>query len=91
MKSAGDPTKRDWIDIAISINTFHVSHLRENPNWRIDDTARLLRRSKGSVSQYLSIASWLKTHENQLRRLETMNEAIEWIKKHKRQLILGDV
>lgn len=90
MKTAGDPTKRDWIETAIQINEFHISKLKQDINWREQDTATALKRSTGSISHYLSIASWLKTHENQLRRLETMRDAIAWIKKHKWDLILGN-
>lgn len=89
MKSAGDAAKRSWIDTAKSIESYHISHLKDNIHWTVRDTANALNRSLGSVSQYLSIASWVRTHENQIRRLETMKEAIDWIKDHKRQLILG--
>lgn len=89
MKPSGDPSKRPWIDTALQISHFHVEKLRHNLHWREQDTAKALNRSTGSISHYLSIASWLKTHENQLRRLDTMKDAIDWIKQHKRDLVLG--
>lgn len=90
MKSAGNPVKRDYIDLALAIQKFHIEKLRSDIHWTEQQTATALKRSLGSVSQYLSIASWCRTHENQIRRLETMNEAITWIRQHKRQLILGE-
>ena len=76
----------EWIDVAVSIRQFHINKLKINEKWRIQDTAKALNRSYGSVNQYLMIASWLKTHEVQIRRVDTMKEAVELIKKLKRNL-----
>ena len=80
--------REDWLETAIAIRIFHITKLKENSKWRINDTAKLLKRSHGSVQQYLMIASWLRTHENQLNRFDTMNEALEFIRNKKKELEL---
>lgn len=85
-----EKTMSRWIDRAREIQKFHVSKLRENDAWRIQDTADSLKYSIGAVSQYLTIASWLKTHENQLQRFSSAKEAIAFIKDKKQQLLLED-
>lgn len=83
--------KQTWLETAISIHKFHVEKLKSNSKWRIEDTAKELKRSFGCVAQYLKIASFLKTHENQLRRETTMKEALELIKKIERQQEIQEV
>jgi len=85
-----NPTKQTWIDLAISIRNYHVSKLKSDIAWRVEDTARELHRSIGAVSQYLLIASFLKTHENQIKRLETMKEAVSFCKDKKRDMLVGE-
>ena len=91
MRTDGIPEKKTWIEVSLSIYKFHITKLKDNSSWRIEDTARELKRSLGAVSQYLAIASWFKTHENQLRRCDTMKEAVAFIKKHKRELMLKEI
>jgi hypothetical protein len=82
------PVKQTWIERAVDIHRFHISQLREEPNWTIERTARALNRSVGSVSQDLLIARWLKTHEKQLKRCSSMRDALAWVrlKCHEMQL-----
>ena len=80
--------KQSWIETAKSIRSFHISKVRDNSNWRIEDTARELKRSIGSVSQYLTIASWLRTHENQIRRCGNAKDAIAFIKNKSKEMLL---
>jgi hypothetical protein len=80
------PQKEDWIETAIKIRQFHIDKLKLNNDWRVQDTATELKRSFGSVQQYIMIGVWLKTYENQIRRLDTMKEAVEFIKKKKREM-----
>ena len=78
------PIKQHWIDRCIDIHKFHVTQLKEEPGWTIERTAKALSRSLGSVSQDLTLASWLKTHEKQLKRFRNAKDALEFIraKKH---------
>ena len=85
------PVKRTWMETAINIQYYHVMKLKENLKWRVEDTAKDLKRSKSAVSQYLLIASWLRSHENQLRRLRTMEDALEFIRKHKHDLLISEI
>jgi hypothetical protein len=65
--------------------------LKENSNWRIQDTAKALRCSIGSVSENLLIASWLRTHENQLLKFDYAREALDFIREKKKKMAMGEV
>jgi hypothetical protein len=80
------PVKPHWINKCIDIHNFHVSQVKAETNWTIEKTAKALCRSVGSVSQSLLIASWLKTHEKQLRRLANEKDALEFIRNKRREI-----
>jgi hypothetical protein len=80
------PVKRHWITHCIDIHNFHVTQLKTEVNWTIEKTANALARSVGSVSQCITIASWFKTHEKQLRKFSNAKDALEFIKAKKREM-----
>lgn len=84
--SKSPPVKQNWIDTCVSIHNFHVSQIKGENNWTIEKTAKVLCRSVGSVSQSLTIASWLNTHEKQLRRFKNAKDAMEFIRNKKREM-----
>lgn len=79
------PVKQNWIEVAISIYNFHASQVRDESNWTIEKTALALNRSVGSVSQCLLLASWLKTHERQLRKFRNAKDALAFVRSKKRE------
>jgi hypothetical protein len=85
------PVKQGWLERAIDIYRFHIQQLKDEPDWTIEKSARLLNRSIGSVSQDLLLASWAKTHEKQLRRFDSMRDALNFVRKRKRELQLSDI
>ena len=86
---ANEEKRMKWIIRAREIQGFHVSHKRENENWRIEDTARLLNRSIGSISEHLLLASWLRTHEHELKRIRNFVDAVAWVRKKEKEMELG--
>lgn len=80
--------KSHWLDRAVEIRRFHVEQCKEESGWTIEKTAEALNRSIGSVSQDLLIASWVKTHEKQLRRCSSMRDALSYIKDRQREIRL---
>lgn len=80
------PIKSNWVSRCVEIYNFHVSQLKDESHWTIDKTAKALGRSIGSVSQDLTLASWLKTHEKQLRRFKNAKDALEYVKSKKREM-----
>lgn len=80
------PVKQTWIVRCIEIHNFHVSEMRLEPNWTVEKTAKVLCRSVGSVSQDLLLASWLKTHEKQLRKFRNAKDALEFVRVKKREM-----
>jgi hypothetical protein len=84
------PIKYHWLDRAIEVRKFHISQVKEEPYWTIAKTADALNRSIGSVSQDLLIASWIRTHEKQLRRFSSMRDALEFIRNKQREIKLAE-
>lgn len=72
-----------WIEKARDVHNFHVAKVRENAKWRSIDTAKALRMSIGAVSEYLLVASWLKTHRPQIEKFEYVSDVLEWIRERK--------
>lgn len=80
------PVKQHWISKCVDIHNFHVTQMKDESNWTIEKTAKSLSRSVGSVCQDLLIASWLKTHEKQLRRFRNAKDALEFIRNKKKEM-----
>jgi 2-phospho-L-lactate transferase/gluconeogenesis factor (CofD/UPF0052 family) len=80
------PIKQDWVAKCIDIHNFHVSQVKSESNWTVDKTAKALQRSVGSVCQDLLLASWLRTHEKQLKRFRNAKDALEFIRAKKREM-----
>ena len=78
--------KLNWLDRAIQVYNYHINLCQTEQRWTIEKTAKSLNRSIGSVSQDITIASWVKTHEKQLRRFRSMNDALEYIKDKKQEM-----
>lgn len=74
------PVKLNWLDRAVQIHNFHVANQKEEPKWTLEKTAEALNMSTGSVSQNLTIARWVRTHEKQLRRFRSMRDGLNYIK-----------
>lgn len=85
------PIKQSWLDRAVDIHRFHVQQCRDESNWTIEKTAKALNRSIGSISQDLLLASWLKTHEKQLRRFSSMRDALEFVRSRRREIRLEEI
>ena len=84
------PVKQNWIDRCVDIRRFHVQQLKDESNWTIEKTANALNRSIGSVSQDLLLASWLKTHDKQLRRCSSMRDALAFVRDKQREMKLEE-
>ena len=85
------PVKQNWLDRAVEIRHFHIQQLKDEPKWTIEKTAAALNRSVGSVAQDLLLASWVKTHEKQLRRCSSMRDAIAWVRLKRKEMQLEEV
>lgn len=75
--------KLGWMDRAVQVYNYHVGMCKQEKKWTIEKTAQTLNRSVGSVSQDITVASWTRTHEKQLRRFDSMKDALEWIREKK--------
>lgn len=91
MKEIPKETLPEWVKQVKSVHNFHVSKLKENPKWRLSDTAKALKKSIGAISQELKVASWLRTHEDKLIKFEYFHHALEYIRKRKHKLSLEEI
>ena len=80
------PIKPNWIERCVDIYNFHVSQLKSESGWTVEKTANALQRSIGSVSQDLMLASWMRTHEKQLRRFKVAKDALAFIRSKKSEM-----
>lgn len=80
------PVKPSWVDRCIDIHNFHVSQIRAEKHWTLADTAKALNRSIGSISQSLTLASWLRTHDTKLKKFSTARDALEFIRGKKKDI-----
>ena len=78
--------KKTWLDIALEVYRFHLLQCRTDPRWTVRSTAISLNRSLGSISQYITIGDWYKTHEKQLKRCRSMRDALDFIDKKKQEM-----
>lgn len=74
----------DWVKRALETRRFHVAKLRMIANWRIQDTAEILERSIGSVSQDLLLAFWL-IKDDEVVKFPYVRDAIDYCRKKQRQ------
>lgn len=76
--------KKHWADRAIDTEKQHIYLCKEYPGWTILQTSEFMNRSEGSVNQDIIIASWMKTHGTQLRKLKGVVEAMIFIRDRKK-------
>jgi hypothetical protein len=80
-----------FIEKAKETHSFHRSKCLSHNKWTVAMTAKALRRSLGSISEDLLIAKWLKTHDKVLEKFDYAYEALEFIRKKKKELDLDEI
>jgi hypothetical protein len=74
-----------WQDRVKGTAIFHKNCLRSNTKHTIRDTAGLLDRSIGSVTEDLLLASWIETHK-QVEEFSTIAEALSFVRAKKLEM-----
>ena len=77
---------RNWLARALETQQFHAAQLQKHSRWTLADTAALLNRALGTVSEDLLIVSWLKSHETKIRNFKRRGDAVAFIRERKREL-----
>jgi hypothetical protein len=80
-----------WIERARETYKYHRAKCILEPGWNLTKTAQALRRGLGPVSEDIKIASWLKTHGNQIEQFNYAYEALEFIRKKQKEIDLADL
>jgi len=75
-----------WISRAVETYNYHANKLKDNRNWGLRDTARSLRRSLGSISEDVMLASWVKTHKIQMEKFKYAKDALVYVRERQRKL-----
>jgi hypothetical protein len=82
------PKKSSWQERVKQVEIYHVNQLKDEPNWRLADTARELNRSIGRVSEDLMLASWMRTHPK-VATFEKVQDALDYVRSKKRTIRLS--
>lgn len=81
--------KVHWIVRVKQTAVFHLNKIKENPYWRSQDTAKILNRSQRRIDDDLLLATWLKTHEDKLKRFKNISDALAWVRLKRKELKLS--
>lgn len=83
-----EPAKIPWLERAKDTHNYHVRKKQEDPKWTTVDSARSLKRSLGSISEDLKIASWMKTHLEDLMKFDYAKDAIAYIRDKEEKMMM---
>lgn len=82
--------KPTWIDKVQTVCDFHREALRQANNngtkWTLEATAKALGKSIGRVSEQLMLGEGLKTHRKQLEKFKNETDAVDFMRKRKKEL-----
>jgi hypothetical protein len=79
-------SKPKWIRRAVETHNWHVNKVKDDDGWTISDTARVLKRSYGSVNEDLLIADWYESHEEVISKFRHANQALNYIRLQKKKI-----
>ena len=74
-----------WIEKAKYTYNIHAVRSRDDPKWKLKDTAKFLGRSIGSVCEDLLLIKWWKNHQIELEKFENVYEALGYIRKKQKE------
>jgi len=89
MKEAA--SKIEWLERAKETYKFHSRKKKESSKWRLQDSAKALHRSSGSICEDLKIASWFKTHPDKIERFDYARDALEFIRKKESEMSVDEL
>jgi hypothetical protein len=77
--------KMSWQEKARIVNKYHVEQLLNDKTWTIEKTAKALSLSKGATSQFLQLASWIRSHPH-IEAIKNVNDALIFIREHRHEM-----
>ena len=80
-----------WLERAKDTYKFHRAKVLADEDWTLTQTANALRRSIGATCEDLKIASWLKTHSDEIEKFDYVYEALRFIRKKEKQMKLTEI
>lgn len=82
--STDEVREKNWVKRVKQVAIYHASQLKDDESWRLEDTARELKRSVGRISEDLMLVRYMKTHPR-VETFENIRDAVEYCKKIKKQ------
>lgn len=79
--------KQTWLERAVDTYNFHCRKSKDSESWKIQDTAKALKRSLGGISEDILIASWVRTHESKIKEFKYAKDALEFIRGRKKRMM----
>lgn len=70
--------KKTWQELSVEIDCLHRDKIRTDKTWTTDKTAKELKRSIGAVSQFLSLASFMRTHPD-IAKQKYLKNALQYM------------
>jgi hypothetical protein len=81
----------EWLERAKETHKYHSRKKKENKKWRLQDTAKELNRSLGSICEDILISKWYKTHPHLIEKCSYAKDALEVIREKEADLAVDDV
>jgi hypothetical protein len=79
-------SRPEWIARCVNTYNYHAKKLRENSAWKLQDSARTLGRSVGSICEDILLATWVKTDEDKLVKFKYIRDALVYCRERQRKL-----
>lgn len=83
-RSDEEVREKSWVTRVKHVALYHTSQLKDDESWRLEDTARELKRSVGRISEDLMLVRYMKTHPR-VELFDNIRDAVEYCKKIKKQ------
>ena len=85
MNQDGTKGKLTWQERVVDTARVHKRFLQSDSRHTLQNTADLLNRSIGSISEDLTIADWIKTHPKILE-MQSLQDALKFIREKKLEM-----
>jgi hypothetical protein len=80
-----DSKETFWLTRARDTYEYHAYKKKLDKKWKVQDTAKALRRSIGAVSEDLTVIKWMKNNleSNDMNKFDYIKDALEFIRENK--------
>ena len=87
MKSSA--AKLKWQERVKHVELYHQGCIKSDSKHTLAQTAKDLNLSNGRTSEYLQLASFLRTHPKEMSKFELMKDAMKFVRDKKNRMRMG--